>query len=384
MAGETILIVDADQDIDQRITSALEADGYLVFPASSSSVNQELAGKLKPSLIYFKPLAPSAAGFEPCKAIRSLPALKNVPIVLLASLGGKLDSRFTTHYGIVDYLKLTFSDEEVAEKTRSLIGPAAGPETAFHADILMTQEPEPPKAMPEPSLPEPEDELPIKIAPSEKKAAPRKPVPASPGTAVPEKKPQVTKALPPPRPSAPQRQKPARKSSSLLPLLIVLMVIALLAGGGFLAYQYVPQVRSMIQGLTGYAPQPKQAVSRPAPAPPAPTAAVQPPAAPPEQPPVTPAAPPAMPTAPVPTVAISKPFFSVQVGAFKTEEIAANLVKELQGKGYEAFAQKGVTKDNSPIIRVLVGKYENRQQALKSSRELQAKEKIKTTIYSSN
>jgi hypothetical protein len=31
MAGETILVIDAGQDIDQRMTTTLEAENYLIF-----------------------------------------------------------------------------------------------------------------------------------------------------------------------------------------------------------------------------------------------------------------------------------------------------------------------------------------------------------------
>jgi cell division septation protein DedD len=76
------------------------------------------------------------------------------------------------------------------------------------------------------------------------------------------------------------------------------------------------------------------------------------------------------------------PSYSVQVGAFKTGDASDSLVKKLQGKGYQAFAQSGVTRDKSPIIRVLVGRFEDRKAAVKLAREIEAKEQIRTTIFS--
>src|SRR4030042_374693 len=86
MAGETILVVDAGQDVNQRMITTLEGESYLVYPVSSQEVNAEMAELLGPSLIYIKPSDLSPTGLDPCKAIHGIPLLIKVPIVILASL----------------------------------------------------------------------------------------------------------------------------------------------------------------------------------------------------------------------------------------------------------------------------------------------------------
>ncbi len=83
--------------------------------------------------------------------------------------------------------------------------------------------------------------------------------------------------------------------------------------------------------------------------------------------------------APQPT---ARPFYSVQLGAFREERQAQALTKKFQEKGYDAFTQPGVTKDKSPIYRVLINKYEDRKAAQKMAGEIQTKEQVKTTLYS--
>jgi cell division septation protein DedD len=75
------------------------------------------------------------------------------------------------------------------------------------------------------------------------------------------------------------------------------------------------------------------------------------------------------------------PFYSVQLGAFKNEDRAQALAKKFREKGYDAFTQLGVTKDNSPIYRVLVSKYDERKSAQKLAGEIQSREEIPTTLY---
>ncbi len=73
--------------------------------------------------------------------------------------------------------------------------------------------------------------------------------------------------------------------------------------------------------------------------------------------------------------------YSIQLGAFKSEVNAQALVKEFQDKGYKSTLKSSVTKDNFPVYRVLVGKFEDKKAAENLAREIHSKEGIKTTLY---
>ncbi|MBS1127489.1 MAG: response regulator, partial [Nitrospirae bacterium] len=122
MIDHTILVVDASEETEEAIVSTLEAQGYLVFTASGRDISTGLAEKISPSLIYVKPAAISVEGFATCKLIHHTEKFKKVPILLLASLKGPLDPRYTTFYGVLDYLKLPLDPEEVLKKTAKILG----------------------------------------------------------------------------------------------------------------------------------------------------------------------------------------------------------------------------------------------------------------------
>jgi len=358
MAGETILVIDAGQDIDQRMTTTLEAESYLVYTVSSQDVNAEMVELVKPSLIYIKPLELSYAGLEPCKAIHGIPLLKKVPIVILTSLKKALAPDYIGDYGIVDFLEPTFGQEELIEKTGTILG---------------------------------------KKRPSQ---LPKENEPAA--------SPQTVRGM-------------KKKRSPLLRPAIGGVILLVIAGAGFLAYQqfvptrkvpHSPAVKAPLRipskatspvpstapevGSKSQLPPAKSVAERSAPPSPVPSA-------PPEAgsksqlPPAkrvadtsAPASsvsstPPAQPSS-LPSESASqpprRPFYSVQLGAFKNEGNAQALTKKFREKGYDAFTQPGVTKDKSPIYRVLVSKYENRKAAEKLAREIQSREEIKTTLYS--
>ena len=50
MANKTILVIDTDTETIQKIMTALEAEGYLVFTASDKDVSIKMAQKISESL----------------------------------------------------------------------------------------------------------------------------------------------------------------------------------------------------------------------------------------------------------------------------------------------------------------------------------------------
>jgi cell division septation protein DedD len=320
MAGETILVVDAGQDIDQRMTSTLEAESYLIYTVSNQDVNVEMAEFLKPSLIYFKPADLSPTGLEPCKAIRGIPLLEKVPIVILSSLKKASGSSTFKDYGIVDFLEPAFSPEDLIEKTRTMLGKV-------------------------PPSPHAEEDKPA----------------ASPRTA---------------------RRTEKKRPAFLLPA-IGIGVFLVISGAGFLAYrQLMPvrevppspaisppvRVRSAVPGAVAKSQLPPSRTVAEA-FPPAPSV------------PSSPAEPPPSLSPESETQPSRKPFYAVQLGAFKNEGRAEALVKKFREKGYDAFLQAGITRDRSPIYRVLVSKQQDRKAAKKLAGEIQSREQVETTLY---
>jgi cell division protein FtsN len=321
MAGETILVIDAGEDIDQRMTTTLEAEGYLIYPVSSQDVNAEMAALLRPSLIYIRPPDLRPTGLEPCKAIHGIPLLMKVPVIILASLRKAPGSQYFDEYGIVDFLELTFTTEELIEKTETVLG-----------------------------------KTPLFQLPKEDK-------PITP--------PQTLRNT-------------EKKRPTLFRQAIGAILLVGIAGTGFLAYQQFMPSQKVLPSLPIKAP-----IRVPSVAPKADLKPQLPPANKVADTPIpassVPSTPPVQPSSVSSENASQpprKPFYSVQLGAFRNEEMAQALTKKFQEKGYDAFTQPGVTKDRFPIYRVLVNKYEDRKAAQKMAGEIQTREQIKTAIYS--
>jgi cell division septation protein DedD/FixJ family two-component response regulator len=402
MIDDTVLVVDADHDTEEKIVSTLEAEGYLVFTASGRDVSTGMAEKISPALIYLKPAANSVEGFEVCKAIHNMEKYRNVPIILLASLRGPLDSRYTTFYGVVDYLKMPLSSVELIEMTEKILGSRSRDlAESGEEDIGLMEEAsvlaeEKPAAVDLSEMPEEE-------------TAAEEEMPVTRGSAAFVKEFSDMSEVGQPNEDYSYRDskedsgrgllkrdriRRRKKNSLLSPVVVVTAVIALVAAG-FLSYKFfisAPEVKAPVAVITPKAveqqeptvlpPLERQKQEQPAlEAKPAEIKKV-PKEAPAQKAATTPVQKPAQAPAPVAaTKPVAKTVYSVQLGAFKGRSAAEALVKTYKMKGYEVFTRKGTT-DKGAFYRVLIGEFENRKEALRLAARIETKEKIKTAIFS--
>ena len=407
MIDDTVLVVDADHETEEKIVSTLEAEGYLVFTASGGDVRAGMAGKISPALIYLKPVANSVEGFEVCKAIHNMEKYKDVPIILLASLRGPLDSRYNTFYGIVDYLKLPLSSAELIEMTGKILGNRSSDIAESVEEDIGSMEEESVIAEKRPAIVD-LNEMPEEETAAEEEA----PVTRGAFADDTESADMAEAGEPDEDYSYGESQEDLsggmfkrsrrirhKQPTLLIPIVVVTAVIAVVAAG-LLSYRFfvsAPEVKApavipppaVKQQELPILPPPEEQKNEQQKQEPSATE-VKPAEmkeVPEEVPAQKTATSPVEKTAPAPApVAATKPaaktIYSVQLGAFKSESGAVGLVKNYKGKGYEAFTDKGTTKDNVSVYRVLIGEFANRKEALRLAAQIETKEKIKTTIYS--
>jgi cell division septation protein DedD/DNA-binding response OmpR family regulator len=121
MDGKTILVIDNDKELMQKMISILESEDYLVFTALNKDDSLTLARKVNPSLIYINIGMSAASGLEIAKEIHEADTLRDVPIVILTPHGGSVDQRYTSLYGIVEFLQKSFEPEELLTKTKEIL-----------------------------------------------------------------------------------------------------------------------------------------------------------------------------------------------------------------------------------------------------------------------
>ena len=394
------------------MTTTLEAQSYLVYQVSSHNVSAEMAELLKPSLIYVKPLEPSPTGLNPCKTIHGIPLLKKVPIIIVAPEKKALGPDYFRDYGIVGFLSPTFSPDELIGKTKKMLGEmppsqlrrkdaSAPAESAGNAKAAPSGPTEdyPPPRTPKGAMRERKSSLFLpaigaasllviagagfliyqqlmsgRTGTASSALIVRSPVPSKAPDA--ESKPQMPLKKNVSDISAPASPKPSTPPP-----------VPSKAPDAESKPQVAP--KKNVSDISAPA-SPKPSTPPPVPSK-VPDAESKPQVAPKKNVPDTSA--PASPkpsTPPAQDLSLSlataqppgKHFYSVQLGAFRYERTAEDLMKELREKGYDAFIQPGVARDKSPIYRVLVSKHENRKAAQEFAREIRSKENVNAVLYS--
>jgi two-component system sensor histidine kinase/response regulator len=89
--GVEILIAEDSQTQAEQLTHYLSARGYTVTVARDGKQALAAALRSKPAMIITDVVMPEMDGYRLCKEIKSLPALKDVPVVLLTSLSRPQD-----------------------------------------------------------------------------------------------------------------------------------------------------------------------------------------------------------------------------------------------------------------------------------------------------
>jgi cell division protein FtsN len=68
------------------------------------------------------------------------------------------------------------------------------------------------------------------------------------------------------------------------------------------------------------------------------------------------------------------------VGSFTSKENADKILKKIKGYGYEPSLEIVILRDNSKWYRVTAGHFKTTEEAVRSAKNLEDKEKIKTII----
>jgi putative two-component system response regulator len=115
-----ILIADDEDSIRLLVRSAL-GDEFTVIEAVDGLQAVEMARERKPSLIFMDILMPKKDGLEACHEIKSFPATKAIPVVMLTGIAYELDRKLSTQLGADAYVTKPFSPEHLCNVARDFL-----------------------------------------------------------------------------------------------------------------------------------------------------------------------------------------------------------------------------------------------------------------------
>jgi DNA-binding response OmpR family regulator len=118
MAGETILVVDDEQEIVQLIQLYLVRDGYNVISANNGHDVFDLVKEHRPALIILDILLPGLDGIEVCRQLRKT---SNTPILFISCKSEDIDIILGLSMGGDDYVTKPFSPSQLVARVKALL-----------------------------------------------------------------------------------------------------------------------------------------------------------------------------------------------------------------------------------------------------------------------
>ena len=117
MNNYTIMIVDDEPDIQNRLEKSLSMEGFRNIIKTDNGLSAVSACKeLQPDVIILDVMLPGLDGYEVCKQIREF---SHCPILFLSSKNDELDKILGLAVGGDDYVTKPFSPKEVAFRVKA-------------------------------------------------------------------------------------------------------------------------------------------------------------------------------------------------------------------------------------------------------------------------
>ncbi len=99
-----VLIIEDEQVLIKALELAFSPEDFSLRIAGDGLAGLELARKIKPDLILLSIILPRLSGFEVLKRLKADKELKQIPVLIISSLGNKTDVNKGIEMGAVDYL----------------------------------------------------------------------------------------------------------------------------------------------------------------------------------------------------------------------------------------------------------------------------------------
>ena len=116
-----ILIVDDEPFMLRLLEASLKKGGFNVASCRSGEVALEWAAERAPALVILDLMMPGLDGLETLRYMRLLPALRDVPVIMLTAKGHQLAQVAAEECGVQVFLTKPFSPSQLLEETKRLL-----------------------------------------------------------------------------------------------------------------------------------------------------------------------------------------------------------------------------------------------------------------------
>lgn len=123
--GETIVVIEDDQNISDLVALYLRREGFRVLQAQDGEQGLAYVDRERPKLVVVDVGLPGDLdGFDVCRRLR---AAGDVPVVMLTARDDEVDRVIGLEFGADDYVTKPFSPRELVARVRAILRRARSP-----------------------------------------------------------------------------------------------------------------------------------------------------------------------------------------------------------------------------------------------------------------
>ncbi|KAB2876022.1 MAG: response regulator [Burkholderiaceae bacterium] len=119
-AAIKVLIAEDDANIVESLSFVLGQQGFAVSAALDGDEVLRRLQRDPPDVMVLDLMLPKRSGFEVLKAIKSDPALRDLPVMVLTAKGQPHDRRLAEEIGVEAFMTKPFSNTDVVDAVRRL------------------------------------------------------------------------------------------------------------------------------------------------------------------------------------------------------------------------------------------------------------------------
>ena len=116
-----ILVAEDERDIRELIAFTLTFAGHTITQAANGAEAVEKAPDIKPDLIMMDVRMPKMTGYEACRQIKQIDAMKNTPVVFLSAKGQEDEVQTGIEAGAVAYILKPFAPDELTRRIAEIL-----------------------------------------------------------------------------------------------------------------------------------------------------------------------------------------------------------------------------------------------------------------------
>ncbi|HTP07567.1 MAG TPA: response regulator [Anaerolineae bacterium] len=116
-----ILIAEDERDIRELVNFSLQFGGFTVVQAANGAEAVEQAQKELPDLILMDVRMPKMTGYEACRQMKTMPELRDIPVVFLSAKGQETEIQTGLEAGAEEYILKPFAPDELVKQVQAVL-----------------------------------------------------------------------------------------------------------------------------------------------------------------------------------------------------------------------------------------------------------------------